>query len=740
MNLKRVLQRVIRWIHWCLLVSHRWVLRNPKKTVVAFVVAALVGAAFASQLRILLIIDDMIDRDFRTYDELTTLNEQFTDRNNLYVVVRPQDGKELSLDLLCDLKAWTQKIAVERTDIRRILSTFGAREAHFGEKGLTFDPLLNIDCGLKSKDQSEAIRSGLTAVKASPWGAILTSNTKDDVIINIYLYETLKDKNWFSEKPDSFDISLVGQIMEDYKLNFETKHPEVHSVWGGVASFQFFLKKGYDQTGILNLLTVAILIFLLWFFFGSWKSSFLFLLSYMVAILPVYGMMAYFGAPIDVLSNSLAMMVLIASLEDFIFVSYLRQKESRHWRNSFRQILVPGFFTSLTTVIGFDALGSANLDIIRRFGLWAGWGAALEFVTVFYFLPALLQVFPSLQQWTKPRERSWDWIDKLSAKQFPAKVAWVTLVVFILGLFRLSSLYVSDTPESVFPKDHPVQAASRDLEQSRGWRTEISLVFKDFDDKAANQKILDEILHYPLVKAHESPWAVDQYLIRNIPPDMASTALNIWNESPVYRRMVNPDHGSARVVLYVQETDIVGINKFYQFVQTHCGDKCFLGGTLVSYGEFGERVLSSLIESLGMSLILVSIIILLLCYAKGIKRSWALLASALWGPLALIFIFAVFQVPIFYVTSIFASILIGLAGDTAIQFIYSQKNGTDLEEGADKFGPASIFLTFSMMSLTMVLFLSYFAPMKTLAMLMLGGFTLSIIGELWVLKAFLRKK
>lgn len=740
MNFKKALQKIVRWFHWCLLLSHRWVLKNPKKTLTAFVLAAVLGAVCASQLRILLIIDDMIDRDFHTYQELQDLNEQFTDRNNLYVVVRPTKGDPLSQQLLCDLKAWTQKIAIERTDIRRILSTFGARSAQVSERGLTFDPLLELDCGNLKTDQSKAIHDGLQKVKDSPWGAILTSNQKDDVIINIYLYETLEDKNWFSKKADSFDIQLVGQIMADYRVQVESKHPEIHSVWGGVASFQYFLKQGYDQTGLLNLLTVLILIVLLWYFLGSWKSSLLFLLSYIVAILPVYGLMAVFEAPIDVLSNSLALMVLIASLEDFIFVSYLRQKENKHWRNSFRQILIPGFFTSLTTVIGFDALGSANLEIIQRFGFWAGCGAGLEFITVFYFLPALLQAFPSLQQWTKPRQRSWAWIDKLSEKQFSTKVAWVTLVIFLTAIPRLGSLYVSDSPEAIFPKDHPVQEASRDLEESRGWRTEISLVFKNFDEREKNQEILKEILKDPLVKAHESPYVVDDYLIKDLDDNYAKTALGLWQQSPVYQRMVNTDQGSGRVVLYIQQTDIVGINRFYQFVQNHCADQCFLAGTLVSYGEFGDRVLSSLIESLGMSLILVSFIILLLAYARGIKRSWALLASALWGPLALIFIFVTFKVPIFYVTSVFASILIGLAGDNAIQFIYSQKNGRSLEDGADKFGPASIFLTFAMMSLTMVLFLSSFAPMKTLAWLMLGGFALSIVGELWVLKAFLRKK
>jgi uncharacterized integral membrane protein (TIGR00697 family) len=60
----------------------------------------------------------------------------------------------------------------------------------------------------------------------------------------------------------------------------------------------------------------------------------------------------------------------------YLLLTYNPSKKKSRLK-PFRRLLVPGFFTSLTTAIGFLSLASADFSVIRRFGVWAGFAALL---------------------------------------------------------------------------------------------------------------------------------------------------------------------------------------------------------------------------------------------------------------------------------------------------------------------------------------------------------------------------
>jgi len=731
-------RKLLRILHALLLFPQRKVLRHPKKTIVLFLAVFAVGLLLSARLKMLLVMNDLIDPDFKTYSQLMDLNHSFPDKNNAYVVIRPTASTPLSKKTICDLRAWVQTLNTGASEIDQIVTAFGASRVESSDQSLKFRHILDLNCGDLTDPETEKIKTAFQEIRGTPWGSFLTSKNADDLLLNFYLADTKTEEHLANgRKLDSFDIKTVGALMDNFNKNFLSSHPDVKATWGGITVYQFFLKQGYDKTAALNLLTLTVLSILLRWIFGTWRCSLLFITSYIFAMVPTYAGMALTGAPIDVLTNSLALMVLVSSLEDFLMICYLRQTTGRHWRYPFRKLLVPGFMTSLTTAIGFGSLLTADLAIIRRFGLWAAVAGILEFIAVFYLLPAILQLRPKMRQWTNIKRPGPLWVDQIRRKNLPRWMALASVPLLFLSLFGVKSLVVSDTPQAVFPKSHPVNQALEELEKTRGWQTEISLVFKDKDNQRFNETVLSQVIKHPVVGAIENPYAVEKYFRKGLPEYRGDAVIDLWSQSPVYHRLVSKDGLESRANLYLKDTDINGINAFNDFIQKICAGNCFIAGTLVSYGEFGEKVLTTLISSLGLSLLLVSAVLVFLVLATNTKGLFAILISSIWGPLSLLFLFVVFKIPIFYVTSVFASILIGLAGDNAVQFIFADRRSA--LHGVQKLGNASVLIVFCMILLTTVLFLSDFEPLKKLGALMITGFFFNIIGDVWVLKALLQK-
>jgi predicted RND superfamily exporter protein len=726
-------QKVLRAMHHGFLWLHRRALRYPGRTVATILVAVLLGLPGLGRLKMLLMMDDLIDSDFSTYHELKDLNQTFKDKNNLLLIVRPQQDRVPTFDEICAVRSWVQRLSQERTDLKRIVSSFGPARVQSDDHHLGFQPLLDVNCGLAKMDP-QVIARGLEALRASPWGASLTSLDAKDIVVMLYLQDS------GDPRFGSFDGSAVGEIMHSFDQQVVRQNPGLRPHWSGVAVYLYYTKMGFDQANALNLLTFTIVFILFRIMFGTFKSSALFLLTYILTLLPMFAGMGFTDSPIDVLSNSLSLMMLIACVEDFLFVSFVRLRHpDKSWRYAFRVMLVPSFFTSLTTAIGFGSLVTARMGIVRRFGVWAAFAAVVEWIMVFYFLPALLQLWPRMRQWVSgERARSFAWLERVREWRLSPAVARASLMLFVVALAGAHTLRVSDAPENVFPLSHPLRQDASFIEKTRAWVTEVSLVFDDVDSRRFNDSILEKLAKDPLIKAIESPYAATDYLRTGLKPNRADLVSQLWTLSPFAEHLLDPDGISARAILFLNKTDIVDVNHLRALTNDLCDGHCHISGTLVSYGEFGTRVLQTFLSSMGMSLILVLFVVLFLGLALNVPKLPVLLLSLVWGPLVLLSIFVVLQVPLFYVTSIFASILIGMAGDNTIQFMFARRSNS-IEGSVRSLGTASILLALTMCSLSCVLFLSYFTPLKILGGWMIFGISLTLCGELWVLKALAEK-
>ncbi len=722
---------MLQRIHLGLFSMHRAALRKPKLVLMALGFLVLVFVPYINQLQFLLAIDDLIDPNFQTYSGLKRLKDNFHDSQNIFLSIEAKPPRAFTSEILCPIQKWALDLNDQRNDLLRIRSTFGLRQAEVEKNLLQFKTLIDVDCGTADL-QTEKIAEGLRKIAASPWGSLLTSNTQA-LTLSLAFAPSRTEQRY-----GQFRTESVEEIQDSFKKTLSPILSQLSLHWGGVAVYQAELRKAFDRTQALNGLMLLISVLIFRIFLRSWKAGFLFVGTLLGTLSITYGVMGASKIPIDVLTNATGLMMMISCLQDFVFVTYGTTFLGYSWRKSMRKFLIPSFYTSLTTVIGFGSLMISDLSIIRRFGAISAFAATLEWVYVFIFLPAILTLLKK-PLWPTPKIRNpAPFFQKVDKIQWSRRGALLLLLILPLGLWGSRHLQIQDSPEMFFAKDHLVNQESLYLLKTRDWKAEVSLLFNTDLESSKKSQILREVSSWPELKVVESKEATENFLLEKIPmPNDRQAISNLWSTSPFAERLVS--HGIERAVLYLKTTDRADLEKIMAKTKAICPDhECELASGLISYVEFGDRVLKTLFESLFVSLILVLLVLFTLGRKLKTQPLLPVLISAIWGPLALLGLFYIFQIPVFFVSTICASVLVGLAGDNTIQFLFAarQKN---ISTGLKNLGFATFIVSLGMMLLTGVFFLSPIWPLQKLGSLMILGFALAWIGDVLILKGLIKK-
>ena len=735
------LQVFFKSLNKALLGFHSFLQKKPLTSIFFFLFFLFLCTSNLSQFKMLLNIDEMIDPDFSTYEELHELKNHFLDKDEIIFIVRKPGHSFLNQEELCSVRAWIQRTADSYEGLKGILATTSLLKAKETSTTFSFRPVIDLDCTKLSKDQSSALEKGRKMLEKSVWRGTLTSQKVDDVVVLVYPFLSEKDSLF-----GRFNHKVVSDLKESFQKDILDSHKQLKMILIGDGVFQFHLRTGYEFMTVLNLIMSLLIVILFRIFLGTFKSSFIFLTLMSWISLFVYSFMTFAGHPLDVLSSSLSLMILVSSLEDFIFLSILSKRQGPFL--AFKTLMLPSLLTSLTTVIGFGSLMLADLEIVRRFGFWAAISGILEWIILFLIFPVFVKKFHFLQTWCNDK-KTLIFIPENLFKTFPKPIFSLCLLfVFPLSLFSMKHLYISDSPERLLSPSHPTRKGLDVVEATRGWRATVSLVFKSHDERQKNLALLEEVKTWTEVVQIEDYYSTLNEVSEGLTNFGKGYTESLMKRNSLFRERLGPHQDLSRALLYVKSLDIEDTNLMRQKVDKLCPNKeCWLAGSLVSYGELGQRALMSFYKSLIGSLVLVSCVLFILCLTFRPSSFFPLLLSAMWGPVALICFFYIFNIPVFYITSMVASIVVGIAGDNAIQFLLFNPNepkkdqaSSHLHQGLSHLSPASFLITLCMVISSCVFFFGYFHPMKTLALMLISGFILSLFGDIWILKGLLSFK
>ena len=715
-------ERPLRRLHRLLLRPHLAALRHPAATLV---VTLALAAGFATQLprlRVLLSLESLAERALPSTAVNQRLQRSFATGNELGVVfASAREGEALTPEQVRRIGAWVAAEERGDPDLLRAISPFGLRRVR------TFGFLPGLVPIVRSGARAE-----LADLAASPWGGVLTDRGGRDLAVELDLRDTPGGSRY-----GRFDPAAVGRVRERLERTM-LPGSGMQVQLTGAAAFQYDSLQGIRRFRILNLAMVVLILVLLRLLLGTWRSGALLVGVLLVAAAGVAGAMALAGHPIDLLSTGLFLILAVAALEDFLYLSYLQMQGGGSWRRDFRVMLAPSFLTSLTTVIGFWSLGLSDLAIVRRLGLWAGTGAALEWVVTFVVLPAFVRRFPSWHRWTDVR-RAWrsHLPGRLARVRPPRRLAVGMLAVLAAGAWGAFHLDRGDSIPHLFDAGHPLSRGFAYLKARRGYEGSVDVVLPEVDRQARNRALLARVAAAPGVAQVLSPY------------DVLDDALGAAHAAPSELAARNPQlrarlssflaaDGSVRAVAYLASVDLAPLERTLAAVRRICAEGGgYVAGDLVTYAEFAERVPSTLFRSLGTCLVLVGLVLLLLLRAARQRRPLLVIGASFWGTAAMLALLWLLRVPLSFLTCIFASVLVGLTGDNVIQYLFAAPGGR-LAVGIRRRGGASILVSL-LMALTCLVFLgSAFVPSRRLGVLLAAGFVLSLAGDLWLLHGLLR--
>ncbi len=199
------------------------------------------------------------------------------------------------------------------------------------------------------------------------------------------------------------------------------------------------------------------------------------------------------------------------------------------------------------------------------------------------------------------------------------------------------------------------------------------------------------------------------------------------------------DTDEERIHLYLRSSNTAEINLLRAEVAQICPNKeCYLTGEYVAFADYSTQLIKTLFESLFLSLFLVTLILFYLNSALQSQALLPILISTFWSPFVMLCLIFAFQLNINMVTCIVASLLVGLTGDNAIQYLFAGKK--QISRGILKRGSGSIQCTVIMVAASLVLLKSPFEPPRHLGWLLSLGFILALVGDLWILKGLLNFK
>ena len=756
-----------------------------------------VGFFFALKLRPAFSFYDMMDSKDPSLVASHTLNDNFNLKPQATLLFRRTDGKLLepqNLRFLCELSLAQEKSPPQ---FFSVLSAVSFRKARFEPATdssilprLLFDQTYSHKCCTDSKIYQD------TAVN-SPWRPLFAKNVLQDFPWQV-TYEgpgqkgpkdegrSLDNGSRGSSNTNSVDRNLSLKHYSELLVGLRSKlaaeeAAELELISTGTLAFQLAYQKAFFADSRLNLLALVLTFFVCRLFFGAWRRGVLLLGSFVLMGVVIYGGWAATGAPLDLLGNALFLMLMIASVEDLFFVlSYLRS-ERCHWRKAFRVHLMPAFLTSLTTVIGFGSLCISDLAPIRRFGAFAAAGCFLEWMIVFFVLPAVLVRFPtflkgglatgsspllapkltqngsrkalfskSIHQWSGKVTKA---MQKAARVQLSSFWAVPLLLCAVAGLFSVTHLRVFDNTRAIFPERHEYRQGLEYLIESRGWSSLVSLLVEPSLDAQSRTQLSAALDASPLVVGQIDSGIITQHMTAGLNTAMTDL-VRIQMESGPLSKFKLPHNGMENRLLFLSDSSMDTVAQLNSLLASVClpapvssvgsGEKslghnpCALVGDLVANATFSAAVIPTLLESLWLSLILVAALLVALCVSLGARaQTFAIVASALWGPLVLIGLFAVFGVWMNFVTCTFAAVLVGLAGDNAIQFLYSAKKTREpLLNAVHKRGVAAQEISVLMLAMASVFFLSDFYASQRLGFFFVLGFAMNLVGDVWLLNLF----
>ena len=346
-------------------------------------------------------------------------------------------------------------------------------------------------------------------IKKTEWGLEVGKLIDEDNIPQDF--EELKKLREYSLSKDMYRGSLVSEdgkitviiarlkegidkiaIGRKMKKTVEEIPGKEKIYYGGIPFQMIFLTDIIRaDLGKLIPLVIILVMVVLWFSFKSLRGVFLPLSTVLISTTWTLGIMSLLKIPLTIASDAIpVLLIAIGSAYGIHMLSKYNEDVRRGddkiqgIKDALSEVGIPIFLAGITTLIGFLAFLSSNLEPIREFGVFTAIGVMFSMIISVTFLPAVLSFLrvKKVKLTDKGIEDHWSTriMDKLGSFVLRNEKIIVggCTVVILVSLFAIPRLSREVNMVDYFKKDSEIRQAEEMMESQLGGSIPIQLLVK----------------------------------------------------------------------------------------------------------------------------------------------------------------------------------------------------------------------------------------------------------------------
>ena len=226
-----------------------------------------------------------------------------------------------------------------------------------------------------------------------------------------------------------------------------------------------------DEIALFVVGALGITAVIFFFFFRSFRATFITLLVVMIGVTWAFGFIGLFRYEITVLSALIPPLIIVIGVPNAVFlINKYQQEIKKHGQQAkalqrvISKIGNATLMTNITTASGFATFVFVKSNLLREFGILASVNIISIFVLALLIIPILYSFMPvPKKKHLNHLERRWienvvDWMEKIVRKK-RVTVYFTTVIVIVAGIIgvykiKVSGSLIEDMPKSLeFYKD-----------------------------------------------------------------------------------------------------------------------------------------------------------------------------------------------------------------------------------------------------------------------------------------------
>ena len=666
----------------------RWILANPKNTLTLVAGSTAIWILFIPSLKIDFSIEHLFSKNDPAVERYFSFRDSFGREDNVITIIyEPDDG--LRKELFVELEGLVYEIE-DLPEVKNVLSIFSLSDL---DENAWIGDLYDED---ETWDKNSVLKK-LKYIQSDPsiGSRVLSKDLEYGAIII-----TLSDQaNNHKDR-----TNLMDRIKD---LTVKTSPEWTYS---GVSVLRTEYVRYMLRDNFIFLPPIAlILITMLSYIFRSWVFVLLPMITVLTTVLWLLGFMGLVGLEINIMTYVVPTLLFIIGVSDAIHIQ-ARFRENMAKDNSspkesmlitMMQMSKVIFLTSLTTAIGFIALTTTSINIVQEFGLEIALGVMIAWFISILVVPSGIMLFRAFDD--KNRSTFSPLLYWL-ADTIPRRPWLFITIPLIISFTMIYKIKDVSTDASLMDDLRPKNKLYQDLKFTEKYfggvlPFEVLISIDPSNDKKIIEPdifpYIDKVESLLRSEMEESRFFSLSTFLRSVKRIRGNDAEAIYSQEMIERiikeqskqdlKLVSNDKKMTRVTGLIENKTSSEMKKIYNKLDSlsnsfppYLSIECT--GTTVVALRTNDYLVQSLVNSLGLALFFISIVMAVMFKARSIL--FASLVTNLIPIFTILGIIAWFGVSIRPPTAMTFAVALGIAVDDSLHFLLRYRK--ELRQGMNR--------------------------------------------------------